>query len=277
MAYDPGQFFKSGQEVGKSKQSSLSRTSDYMSELFKKRDEEATKTSPMELLMYKNMMDQNKPSTPLDTARIENLEAKTRKLEDPSSNLSVSQQIAKDKRTQALFDITENNKLKKGFIDRAKTSLPNIPSGQIGKFKIGIMKQFDPSNPILADWQNLKSVLMDATLMNIGRTKGAISDKEMQEFQTAAANDDLVSVSRMGDALDRLRGSMDAQEFAARQSYKQIYGEDPASFLDDDFSGSSSNRTGNVEQDYDDFVDNLIDQGTDEKTALDMADREFGY
>lgn len=43
MAFDPMQGFKVGQEVGKSKRSSLSRTSGYMSDIFKTRDEEAGK------------------------------------------------------------------------------------------------------------------------------------------------------------------------------------------------------------------------------------------
>ena len=226
MAFDPMQGFEVGQKIGKSKGSAFGGTAQYMSDLTAQRDKEKTKVNPLELAILKQTM-----QSPLQKSQMELNEAKTAKLEDPSSNLSVSQQIAKDKRTQALFDITETNKLKKGFIDRAKKSLPNIPGGWAGKLQIGVMKNLDPNNPILADWQNLKSVLMDATLMNIGRTKGAISDKEMAAFQTAAANDDLVSVSRMGDALDRLRGAMDADEFAKKQTYKQLYGEDPDTFL----------------------------------------------
>ena len=53
MAYDPGQFFEAGQKVGKSKQSSLSRTSDYMSDLFKERDKEQSKINPLELIIAK--------------------------------------------------------------------------------------------------------------------------------------------------------------------------------------------------------------------------------
>ncbi len=231
MAFDPMQGFEVGQKIGASKKSSLNRTSDYMSELFKTRDAQETKSDTGIDKALKVAMVKNAFPSELQKSQVDLNQAKTAKLEDPSANLSVSQQMAKDRRTQALIEMTETNKLKKGFIDKAKTSLPNIPAGIAGKFKIGLMKQMDPNNPILADWQNLKSVLMDATLMNIGRTKGAISDKEMAAFQTAAANDDLVSVSRMGNALDRLRSSMDTQEFAAKESYKQIYGEDPDSFL----------------------------------------------
>ena len=262
MAFDPESAFGIGQKIGKSKQSSLGRTSDYMSDLFKERDKQETKTTPMELLMLKSSI-----QSPLDKARIENLEAKTNKLEDPSSNLSVSQQIAKDKRTQAIFDMVESNKVKKGFIERAKTSLPNIPGGRIGKFQIGIMKQFDQDNPILKDWQNLKSVLTDATLMNTAKTKGAISDREMELFAQASANDDLVSVSRMGDALDRLKSTLDASEKSAMGSYKQIYNEDPSQWFDENAVPGGNVETGNKKEDARTIYNRLRAQGVPKEEA----------
>lgn len=234
MAYDPMEGFQIGQAVGKARRSSLGRTTDYMSELFKKRDEESSDIGgKLGLEMLKSSI-----TSPKEQATTEFLKTKTAKLKDPSQNLSVSQQIRKDKRVEDLFSKIETNKVKKDAIDKAVKSLPSLPGGIMGKVQVGAMKMVDPNNPILGDWQNLKSVLMDATLMNIGKTKGAISDKEMKEFQTAAANDDLVSVSRMGNALERLRDSMEADERASMASYQTIYGENPNDFLGsaDEFS-----------------------------------------
>lgn len=226
MAYDPMAGFQVGQAIGKSKGSAYGKTASHMSDLTKERDKSRTKTSPLEVALLKSTLD-----APLKESQIALNEAKTNKMEDPSSHLSVSQQIAKDKRTEALIDMKNNNQLRREYIKKAKTSLPNLPGGIAGKLGIGIMRKVNPDNPILADWQNLKSVLMDSTLMKIGKTKGAISDREMEAFQTAAANDDLISVSRMGTELDKLMNAIDAQEKSAKETYMQLYKEDPNTFL----------------------------------------------
>jgi len=97
----------------------------------------------------------------------------------------------------------------------------------LNAFKIGLMKNFDPQNPILGDWQNLKSVLTDSQFLKSAMLKGAISDFEQKSLADAAANDDLISVSRMGTALKKLGEYMDAEESALKGAYKQNYNEDP--------------------------------------------------
>ena len=72
MAYDPMSFFQMGQTAGKNKKSAMGRTASYMSDLTAQRDKEQTKTSPLELLAYKNMFPSAK-----DQAISENLEART--------------------------------------------------------------------------------------------------------------------------------------------------------------------------------------------------------
>lgn len=227
MSYNPMEGFQVGQAIGKSKRSAFGSTTEHLSELAKERDKEGV---GMDKVLQSVMLKQALTS-PLQQSQIDLNDAKMTRLKDPSKNLSAFQQIKKDKRVEDLFMQMETNKIKKQSIDKAITSLPNIPSGLVGKFQVGLMKQFKPNDPILSDWQNLKSVLMDATLLNIGKTKGAISDREMTEFQTAAANDDLVSVSRMGNALQRLRDSIEAQEKASMASYQTIYNENPNQFL----------------------------------------------
>lgn len=56
MAIDPMQAFQAGQKMGKDKQSSLGRTSDYMSDLFKERDKSDTKVNPIELAVLKQSL-----------------------------------------------------------------------------------------------------------------------------------------------------------------------------------------------------------------------------
>jgi len=85
---------------------------------------------------------------------------------------------------------------------------------------------FKPGDPLLAKWQNLRSVLTDNTLMKLANYKGAISDYELNFFREAAANDDITSVARMGDALGRLVKFIDADEAAKKESYKLAFGED---------------------------------------------------
>jgi hypothetical protein len=92
----------------------------------------------------------------------------------------------------------------------------------------------DPNNPMLGKWQVIKGVLTDAQLMNTAKTKGAISDKEMALFATAAANDDIASLPRMLPVFDKLMAFMDAEEKAKKESFKKIYREDPNEFLGND-------------------------------------------
>lgn len=140
---------------------------------------------------------------------------------------SASRLNAKDKRTEELFGMFETNSVKRDMIDKAKTSLPNVPQGLIGKGQMWWMKNFDPNNATLTDWQNVKAVLTDAQLMKTAMTKGAISDKEMGLLGQAAANDDVQSVARMKPVIDRLSSFLDADEDAALGGYKRMYGEDP--------------------------------------------------
>lgn len=56
MAYDPMQGFQVGQEIGKSKKSSLARTAGYMSDLTAQRDKDKSKINPLELMMAKQVI-----------------------------------------------------------------------------------------------------------------------------------------------------------------------------------------------------------------------------
>lgn len=66
MAYDPMQGFQIGQAVGKAKGSAYGKTAQHMSDLEMERDKAKTKTSPLELLAYKNMFPSEKDQSVID-------------------------------------------------------------------------------------------------------------------------------------------------------------------------------------------------------------------
>lgn len=165
--------------------------------------------------------------SPLDQAKIDAYKSKM----GAQNNLTPGQKVAKDKATNAIFSTVEGNVPKRRSLAQAQETLPKIPQGFGGKIKIGLMKNFDPQNPILGDWQNLKSVLTDSQFLKSAMLKGAISDFEQKSLADAAANDDLISISRMGTALKKLGEYMDAEESALKGAYKQNYGEDPSNWF----------------------------------------------
>jgi hypothetical protein len=151
--------------------------------------------------------------------------------EKPSTELTGGQKLAKDKATNEIFTTLEDNKVKRQLIKQAQQSSEKIRGGLFGKLQKNWMGQFDPNNPLLGDWQNIKMVLTDATLMNTAKTKGAISDMEMLEFMKAAANDDVASFMRMKPVFEKLLMVLDADEKAKVGAYKQNYGEDPSGWF----------------------------------------------
>ena len=145
--------------------------------------------------------------------------------------LSPLYQQTKDKRTSELIDLAEQNKVRKQMIANAKEASGKIPTGLGGKMKMWWSKMFDPENPVMEDWQKVKMVLTDAQLMNTAKTKGAISDREMELFSKAAANDDIASIKAMQPVFDKLVRFMDAEQSGKIKSYKAIYNENPETFL----------------------------------------------
>lgn len=145
--------------------------------------------------------------------------------------LSSTQQVQKDKRIADLFETTEINKVKRDQIEQAKDLATQIRGGLGGTIERNWMKLADPNNPMLGKWQVVKSVLTDAQLMNTAKTKGAISDREMALFASAAANDDIASLPRMLPVFDKLMAFMDAEERSKKEAYRKIYNENPDEFL----------------------------------------------
>ncbi len=141
--------------------------------------------------------------------------------------LTPALQKQKIKDTNDLFSTIKTNQVKKDNIEQALLSAEKIPAGIMGKARITYMKSFDPNNPVMTDWQNVKSVLTDSQLLYTAKTKGAISDREMDLFSEAAANDDMGAISRIKPALNRLMSFLDAEEESKKQSYISNYGSLP--------------------------------------------------
>lgn len=165
----------------------------------------------------------------LDKARENYYNAQANKLNTTVEGeyLTPSQKNQKNKLISSIYSQIESNKVKRDQIAQAQDAITRVPKGRLGSIEIGFLKQFSPEDPKLADWQKVKSVLTDSQLLFTARTKGAISDREMELFANAAANDDLASVSRMKPVMDRLSAFIDAEQNASVNSFREIYDEDP--------------------------------------------------
>lgn len=157
---------------------------------------------------------------------------------DFKSKNSPSLVKAKDERVAGLIQMSEENPLKLSKLDEADSFLGTLPKflqGRSGAISYKAMLEADPTNPYLGQWQNLKSVLMDAQLEYMDKMKGAYSDKDMRALGQAVANDDLVSVARMKPQIQKLKDSILSRQNAALRSYEQIYKEDPSEFVSFDY------------------------------------------
>lgn len=132
-----------------------------------------------------------------------------------------------NKATSEIYNVIGQNKVKRNQITKGREALTKLPTGPLGAANIKFKNWTNSKDPILKDWQNLKSVLTDAQLMYTAQTKGAISDEEMELFRKAVANDEIVSPPKMEAALDKLLAHIEAEDNAKIISFKQNYGEDP--------------------------------------------------
>lgn len=223
MGFNTRDFFEMGNKIGENTKSPLSYAGENVLDSFKKRE-----TSDYELEKLKSVEDykRNLAPTALEQSQINENEAQAFKARNPNE-MSASRLNQKDKRTTELFQQLERNKTRKASIARAKTALPTIPTGIGGQINIKTQKFLGTKDPMLAEWQNLKSLLTDSTLLQTANTKGAISDQEMALFKEAAANDKVSNEPMMQEALDHLYRYIDTEEQALVNSYKHNYNEDP--------------------------------------------------
>ena len=174
----------------------------------------------------------------LKKAQAEYYQAGTKQKSNPEKKpLSPYLQKAKDTRAEKFITTIEDNKIKKDQIEKARSSLNRITPGLGGKIQKGFIRNLSPDNPLLTDWQNIRMVLTDAQLLQTAKTKGAISDREMELFAKAAANDEITNPREIIPVLDKLVAFMDAEEKSSATTFQALYNEDPYSLFGENQSG----------------------------------------
>lgn len=151
----------------------------------------------------------------------------TEEINPQDKPLSPILQNAKDKRLEDVVMTVQDYNVKRDALADAVDAMGRIEGGRYGALNRIKIRELDPNNPALEDWQKLKIVLLDETLSNTIKTKGAISDREMELFQKAAANDDVFSIKASLPVLRRALKKMNAEEKAKVVSYRNLYKEDP--------------------------------------------------
>lgn len=168
------------------------------------------------------------------------------------TTLTPSERNYKRKQQKDYLENYAQNKSNRRFIEEARRSLENIPGGASGSINLRYKKYFDPDSPLLGDWQKVKAILTDTTLLHTMKTKGAISDREMEEFKQAAAND-IISKPRITAAFDRYQQILDAEDEGKLDAFYASFGEDPRKGYKPDEKEFSSMST------YSDLSDEEID------------------
>lgn len=140
--------------------------------------------------------------------------------------LPASVQSLKIKTLADVKNTIETNKVQRDRIEEAKKAIDKIPSGRVGKISMIATRNFDPDNPVLGEWQKVKQVLTDDTLLNTARTKGAISDQEMELFKESAANNDLMAKPALRVVFDKLTKFINAEEKAKVDAYNESFGDE---------------------------------------------------
>lgn len=108
-------------------------------------------------------------------------------------------------------------------VRKVREAAERVSGGIVGKTQRDIASLLNPKSPILADFQLIKSLLTDITLLNTAKTKGAISDQEMDLFKEAAANDDLFSIQKIKPVLDKLLRFSEDERNNAMDSFNSVF------------------------------------------------------
>jgi len=284
MAYDPMQGFQIGQAIGKAKKSSLGRTASYMSDLTAQRDKEQTKTNPFEVLAFKNTLRQGE----LEDRFAHNMEMMEER------NTGITQREIEKKTKMGLAPDQAG---------RLQSSLEGIRASRHMKkllFPDGTPESFQRQTAFKKNIFGGPTV-MDESARDLFRRAGqAIAGKLLVQsgVQTRAEEYERLGKQHVADAFSNPREAKKALD-ELETFYRGFVGNvDPSGLfhrpeeMEYDYSDvggdyadnqsqqpgqSSFTRTGNDEQDFDNYVDSLISSGMDEMTAVEKAKREFGY
>ena len=113
-------------------------------------------------------------------------------------------------------------------LNNAMGAIDKVDFGVAGKVDRAVKGAFGSKDPMLAEWQKLKTVLTKLQLEYTGKTKGAISNAEMALFRDAVANDDMASMPAVKQALEAALERISILKSKEIDSLKANYGDDPA-------------------------------------------------
>ena len=143
---------------------------------------------------------------------------------------SSTERIFKRKELDELAAEAENTRQQSGLVENAIPAIQNIDRGFVANAKRSWNKFFGQDNPDLADWQSLKSILTGIQLDMSDRTKGAISDREMETFQKAVANDDFATAMQQTKVLNAYYNKIHGRLDSKMSAYEDMFNEDPRQF-----------------------------------------------
>ena len=141
--------------------------------------------------------------------------------------MTATERNYKKKQQKEFVEEYAENNTNLNFINETEPLIQTLPVGLVGKVKTEWMKNFDANNPILGNWQKVKSILTGTTVLQSLKLKGAISDREFEEFKKSVANDDLSSIPRIQSAFDRYRKIIESDNKAKVDAYYKQFGEYP--------------------------------------------------
>jgi hypothetical protein len=145
--------------------------------------------------------------------------------------LKPSIQRLKNMDTTKLIQTVRRNEKTNIRAQEVLDDLDKIPTGALGSANIKYLNLIGSKDPILGKWQKMKSLLSDIQLGKLQFTKGAISDREMEWFARAVANDDISSYPRIKETLTRAMDENITEGESLKAAYQKNYDEDPDELL----------------------------------------------
>lgn len=210
---------------------------------------EQPEISPIDKMILASQLKGAQPTKYEPTTMEEALEFEKAKAGIKSDVLTPAQKKLKSQKTEELVTTVRSAPAKIQDIEAAETSAQHLTehwmSGRFGRIKKGVMEWVDPNAPLFTDWQNVKMILTDKQLMDMGKMKGAVSDAEEAMLAAAAANDDVMSIAKMKPVFDRLIRAIKEDVAQKKESYTLNYGEDP-----DELLGTTGDNLSNLKSKY---------------------------
>jgi hypothetical protein len=165
------------------------------------------------------------------------LEQAKRRNEKPPVDVE-AQSYAREKgkqrvdKTEEIYKTVEENKYIRQNLDNVEKALEKVDPSWMGTVKEKYLQVRDPNNPLLADFQLIRTFATDETLLQSMKLKGAISDREIQMLKDAAAGSKIATRPQLKAIIEKARRNIEQSESAKIKSFKKNFGEDPTQWDD---------------------------------------------